>query len=161
MKAIATTLKDETYTKLERVKKLWKAHTSEEALKHLVEDYFNIIETYFDADLTGDDMGDVAEKVDLEGFVDIDDIEDMPEAEYFDPFEKALKHEDLVCFEEIADGEKFKFYTPYELREPNTYYDSVYIKTWDGTGVDVEDGYITKPIDANRFVVRVKEDKND
>lgn len=157
MKAIATTLKDETYNKLERFKKIYNLITNEKALAHLVEDYFNIVETFFDADLTGDAMADVAEKTAPEGFVDIDDIEELPEVEYVDPFANALKHEDLVYFEEIADGEKFKFYTPYELREPNTYYDSVYIKTWDGTGVDIEDGYITKPIAANRLVVRVKE----
>ena len=157
MKAISTTIKDETYNKLERYKKIYNLRAFEKALTHVIEDYFYIIETFFDADLTGDDMGDVAEKTAPEGFVDIDDIEDLPEAEYVDPFKNALKAEDLVSFEEIASGEKFKFYTPYELREPNTYYDSVYIKTWDDTGVDVEDGYVTKPINSKRMVVRVKE----
>lgn len=158
MKAIATTLKDETYDKLKRFKKIYNPTlTLDETLSHLVEDYFNIVETFFDADLTGDDLGDVAEKTAPEGFVDIDTLEDLPEVPYVDPFKNALKHENLIHFEELGGGEKFKFYTPSELREPNVYYDSIYVKTWDDTGVDIEDGYVTKPIDGKRLVVRMEE----
>lgn len=129
MTTLVTFLEDETLEKVLKYKNEKGYFSTPTALNHIIENYLDLIEN-----------------VDKDTNVKVDD-----------PFKNALKHEDLVHFEEIEGGGLFKFYTPLEEREPNVYYDSVFIKTWDDTGVDLEDGYVTNVIAPERLVVRVKE----